>query len=101
MPLDPVAWLVMYGEHQAALGDLIAANMRHRLPLEAVRDALPPAQQQVCVRSCCVLHEKGIYILHVQLPQQVVCGGMCTGLHPARTRPLPSTGCCPDRVTAH
>ena len=45
MPLDPVAWLVMYGEHQAALGDLIAANMRHRLPLEAVRDAQPPPPQ--------------------------------------------------------
>jgi hypothetical protein len=45
MPLDPVAWLVMYSEHQTALADLIAANMRHRLPLEAVRDVQPPQQQ--------------------------------------------------------
>lgn len=45
MPLDPVAWLVMYNKHQAALADLIAANMRHRLPLEAVRDVQPPQQQ--------------------------------------------------------
>lgn len=44
MPLDPVAWLVMYNEHQVALADLIAANMRHRLPLEAVRDVQPPQQ---------------------------------------------------------
>jgi hypothetical protein len=54
MPLDPVAWLVMYGEHQAALADLIAANMRHRLPLEAVRDA-PPSPPQVDVSTCGVL----------------------------------------------
>jgi hypothetical protein len=45
MPLDPVAWLVMYGEHQTALADLIAANMRHRLPLEAMRDVQPLPQQ--------------------------------------------------------
>jgi hypothetical protein len=45
MPLDPVAWLVMYSEHQAALADLIVANMRHRLPLEAVHDVQPPQQQ--------------------------------------------------------
>ena len=42
MPLDPMAWLVMYNEHQTALGDLIASNMQHRLPLEAVRDAVVP-----------------------------------------------------------
>ena len=45
MPLDPMAWLVMYSEHQAALSDLIAANMQHRLPLEAVRDAATPQVQ--------------------------------------------------------
>ena len=65
MPLDPVAWLVMYGEHQAALADLIAANMRHRLPLEAVRDAPPPAQQ-VCVGISRNLHSRGLRFLQVQ-----------------------------------
>ncbi len=44
MPLDPMAWLVMYGEHHTALSDLIAANMQHRLPLEAVRDSPAPPQ---------------------------------------------------------
>lgn len=44
MPLDPVAWLVMYNEHQAALAELIAANMPKRLPLEAVRDSQPQQQ---------------------------------------------------------
>lgn len=48
MPLDPMAWLVMYNEHHKALADLIASNMQHRLPLEAVRDAPPPPQVRAC-----------------------------------------------------
>jgi hypothetical protein len=95
MPLDPVAWLVMYGEHQAALADLIAANMRHRLPLEAVRDA-PPPLQQVCVHPLCILRGGGLCVLHVQSPPpQQARFSMCNALV------CPAYHCCrPVHVTA-
>ena len=37
MPMDPMSWVVLYNAHHDALADLIASNMRHRLPAESLR----------------------------------------------------------------
>ncbi len=37
MPMDPMSWVVLYNAHHDALADLIASNMRHRLPPESLR----------------------------------------------------------------
>jgi len=37
MPMDPMSWVVLYNAHHDALADLIASNMRHRLPPETLR----------------------------------------------------------------
>lgn len=44
MPLDPVAWLVLWNEHQRAFGKLIRENLHSRLSLEAISE---PRKAQV------------------------------------------------------
>lgn len=43
LPLDPVAWLVMWNEHQAAFARLVSESMCHRVPLGGPDD--PPSPQ--------------------------------------------------------
>mmetsp|Transcript_1514 Transcript_1514/g.4497 ORF Transcript_1514/g.4497 Transcript_1514/m.4497 type:complete len:838 (-) Transcript_1514:371-2884(-) len=53
IPLDPVAWLVMWNEHQTAFRDLVNENMQYQLTQEALNevanprsDNMPPSQSQ-------------------------------------------------------
>lgn len=43
VPLDPMSLLVLYNEHNAALSDLIATNMVHRLPAQSPQEGPAPA----------------------------------------------------------